>query len=199
MIGTIIITLFQVQLIVFVVVVVAYFSIMAYKARKASNLLARLWVVDRAWDSDELKWRLDELRTKIIRALEWGNLAPVKVLMTEGLYEQLKDKTVKEVGLTKPGWGHTVVSALKNVVDVEDYRDNSRDRLGLYVSQVSLRGRGARALPDELWTFVRRGDEWIVGDINPEASIFDLIKSRAYSEPLTISDNMEKWKRQTGR
>jgi hypothetical protein len=174
-------------------VIVGAFVLKAYRVFKAKNLLARLWIIDNSWDADELKYMADNVRTRVLHALDNGNVDLVRGLMTERLYDRLKGKTAKQFGFRKADWLTTVISTSKNIIDVVDYKDDTRDRLGFHVSFFCLSlGRGGSGLPDEFWVFVRKDDGWIVSDIDPNAGIRDLASCRAYSEALTISDNIAK-------
>ncbi len=175
-----------------VAIFVGFYLLKVYRDHQAAKLLARLRLVDSSWDHDDLKRELEDIRAKVMSAIERSDVEPVRGLMTRSLYNRLKGKNAEQFGFRTADWSSMVISTSKKIVDVEDYEDDTKDRLGMYVSYISMTGRGKEGPSDEFWVFVRDGGNWIVSDIHPKAGVLDLTSSRAYSQALTVSDNIAK-------
>ncbi|MBI5191605.1 MAG: hypothetical protein HZA22_13185 [Nitrospirae bacterium] len=166
--------------------VAAGIGLKSYRVYKANKLLGQLSYKDWTWDSERLKKRAEDVRAKVIGAIIARNVDRVKDLITDGLYNRLINRTAEEIGFRINNPFCIVLSTSIKFVEVTDYKDKSKDSLGVYVTFFSIsfvRGYNVHP-PDELWTFVRRGNEWVVDDIDPDADLLDLVRKRTFSEEL---------------
>jgi len=162
--------------------IIAAFVYPLYKVRKAKKLLARLSAADDGWDADKITARAQKVCRKVRGAIDAGKVDTVKDLLVDGLYGSLKGVTAEQFGFKKATGFIIPLSTTISIIEVIDYLDDSKDRIGAYVSNITLAGRGSHGPPDELWTFCRKGDDWVVYDIDPVFNIFDKIRTRQFSE-----------------
>jgi len=154
--------------------------------RGVNRFLDRLASIDNSWDKETLEKRAKAVYEKVKPAVLSRRYTVIGDMITQGLYERLKASSPAGFGFRESHFPAPVLHTSFNIVEVLDYRDDSKDRFGVYVSFVSLGSPWGLGTPNnELWTFIRRGDEWVLDDLRGDFDSFEEVGARLFSEELS--------------
>ena len=185
--GSVLFTLLSIILAPFFMIYSAIVTgIVIKKNRQVKALLEKISKIDRAWDIDGLKARIEKTYFNVQIAWRDRNQDIAKEYMSERLY--LKHK-IQTDDMSNRGVRNVMESInLKEakIIEVLDYRDNSKDMFWVHItgSMVDytiiektgrlIEGEKKNNSFKELWKFKRQGNTWVLDEIDQDISASDI-------------------------
>jgi hypothetical protein len=167
-----------------------YSAIVTYQVRKKSQtctaLLARIEKQDPAWHLDSIKHRVEQVFFKVQQAWMARDQNLAKDCMSDAIFEKHKLQTDQMIAQHRKNVLENIDLTETDIVDVEDFRDNKKDRFWVYLkgsmidytvndtNDLLVAGSRSSEKFSELWKFIRSGDSWILDEIDQKVSLFKL-------------------------
>lgn len=176
-----------------------YAAIVTHQVRKKSKvcneLLARLEKLDRAWNLDAIRNRVNEVFFKVQRAWMERDQNLAKDCMSDAIFQRHKLQTDHLIEEHRKNILENINLSQVDIVDVEDFLDNRKDRFWAHldgsmidytVDDTNNRvvyGKKTEAENfAELWKFVRAGNTWVLDEIDQTVSLSDLKSFQARTD-----------------
>ena len=164
------------------------------KSRACNDLLVRLEKQDPAWDLDSIKHRIAQVFFKVQQAWMARDQNLARDCMSDAIFEKHKIQTDQMIAEHRKNILESINLIETDVVDVEDFSDNKKDRFWVYlkgsmidytIDDTTDRIVSGQQKPEEfteLWKFIRAGDNWILDEIDQKVSLFKLKKFGATTD-----------------
>lgn len=179
-----------------------YAAIITFQVRKKSQackeLLARLEKLDPAWDLDAIRRRVNEVFFKVQGAWVERDQTLAKNCMSQAIFNKHKMQTDQMIAQHRRNVLEDINLIETEIVDVQDFADNKRDRFWVYVkgemrdfmaddrTRDIVSGNEEKEKFTELWKFIRAGDTWVLDEIDQKVSLFDLRGFKATSQSPSV-------------
>jgi hypothetical protein len=186
-------------------IMLIYSAIITLKVREKSlackELLARLEKHDPVWDLDAIRRRVNEVFFKVQHAWMERDQNLAKDCMSKAIFDKHKRQTDELIADHRRNVLEDINLAETEIVDVEDFADNKRDRFWVYLkgsmkdfmaddrTRDIVAGKDTSEKFAELWKFTREGDTWVLDEIDQTVSLFDLRGFKATTESSTPSQD----------
>jgi predicted lipid-binding transport protein (Tim44 family) len=179
-----------------------YSAIITLKVREKSEackeLLAKLQKLDPVWDLDAIRRRVSEVFFKVQEAWMERDQNLAKDCMSKAIFDKHKMQTDELIAQHRRNVLEDINLIETEIVDVEDFADNKRDRFWVYLNG-SMRdfmaddrtrdivsGKDTPEKFTELWKFIRAGDTWVLDEIDQTVSLFDLRGFKATTDSSAV-------------
>jgi predicted lipid-binding transport protein (Tim44 family) len=179
-----------------------YAAIVTLKVREKSQackeLLAKLQKLDPAWDLDAIRRRVTEVFFKVQEAWVERDQNLAKDCMSQAIFHKHKMQTDQMIAQHRRNVLEDINLIETEIVDVQDFADNKRDRFWVYVkgemrdfmaddrTRDIVSGNEDKEKFTELWKFIRAGDTWVLDEIDQKVSLFDLKGFKASTESPVV-------------
>lgn len=183
-------------------IMLIYAAIITFQVRKKSQackaLLARLEKLDPAWDLDAIRRRVSDVFFKVQHAWVERDQNLAKDCMSQAIFNKHKMQTDQMIAQHRRNVLEDINLIETEIVDVQDFTDNKRDRFWVYVkgemkdfmaddrTRDIVSGTEEKEKFTELWKFIRAGDTWVLDEIDQEVSLFDLKGFKASTESPAV-------------
>ncbi|MEY2558484.1 MAG: hypothetical protein QOE34_1909 [Verrucomicrobiota bacterium] len=168
------------------------------KSQACKELLARLEKQDPAWDLDAIRRRVSQVFFKVQEAWMERDQNIAKDCMSQAIFAKHKMQTDELIAQHRRNVLEDVNLSETEIVDVEDFADNKRDRFWVYLKGTMkdfmaddrtrdiVSGKDSVESFTELWKFIRAGDMWVLDEIDQTVSVFDLRGFKATTDSSTV-------------
>ena len=179
-----------------------YAAIITFQVRKKSQackeLLARLAELDPAWDLDVIRRRVNEVFFKVQEAWVERDQNLARDCMSDAIFHKHKMQTDRMIAQHRRNVLEDINLIETEIVDVQDFADNKRDRFWVYVkgemkdfmaddrTRDIVSGDEEKKKFTELWKFIRAEDKWVLDEIDQKVSLFDLKGFKATTESPSV-------------
>jgi predicted lipid-binding transport protein (Tim44 family) len=183
-------------------IVLIYSAIITHQVRKKSQackeLLARLEKQDPAWDLDAIRRRVSQVFFKVQEAWMERDQNIAKDCMSKAIFDKHKMQTDQMIAQHRRNVLEDINLIETDIVDVEDFADNKRDRFWVYLKGAMkdfmvddrtrdiVSGKDSKESFTELWKFTREGDTWVLDEIDQTVSLFDLRGFKATTDSSAV-------------
>ena len=171
-------------------IMLLYSAIITLKVREKSQackeLLTRLEKQDPVWDLEAIRRRVSQVFFKVQEAWMERDQNLAKDCMSKAIFDKHKMQTDQLIAEHRRNVLEDINLAEIEIVDVEDFADNKRDRFWVYFkgsmkdfmaddrTRDIVSGKDSQEGFTELWKFIREGDTWVLDEIDQKVSLFDL-------------------------
>jgi hypothetical protein len=180
--------------------IIIYSAIITHYARKknkqAKALISKISQIDKAWNFNALKARIEETFFKVQIAWRDRDQDIAKDYMSERLYKKHKIQTSYMRQKQRRNIMENINLKEAKVVEIMDYIDDSQDSFWVYIvgSMIDytiddktgkiIDGKKINLPFKELWRFIRQGDTWVLDEIDQNVTISDLRDFDPFSEEI---------------
>jgi hypothetical protein len=183
-------------------IMLIYSAIITLKVREKSQdckeLLAKLQKLDPVWDLDAIRRRVSEVFFKVQEAWMERDQNRAKDCMSKTIFDKHKMQTDELIAQHRRNVLEDINLIETEIVDVEDFADNKRDRFWVYLkgsmkdfmaddrTRDIVSGKDSSEKFTELWKFTREGDTWVLDEIDQTVSLFDLRGFKATTDSSAV-------------
>jgi hypothetical protein len=183
-------------------IVLIYAAIVTLKVREKSQackeLLTRLEKLDPVWNLDAISRRISQVFFKVQEAWMERDQNLAKDCMSQAIFNKHKMQTDQMIADHQRNVLEDIRLIETNIVDVQDFTDNKKDLFWVYIkgemrdfiaddrTRDIVSGEDKIAGFTELWKFIRTGDNWVLDEIDPKVSLFDLNKCEAKTDSPAV-------------
>jgi len=167
------------------------------KNKKCRSLLEQIAGIDSSWELANIKARVEVSFFKVQEAWMKRDQEIAKDYVSERLYQKHKAQTDLLIAQNRKNMLENINLAETKVVEVVDYKDDSRDRFWVHIkgsmvdytidtnsgSVVSGDKSESEAFA-ELWKYVRGPKGWVLDEIDQKVQIGDLTGFKSFSEEI---------------
>jgi predicted lipid-binding transport protein (Tim44 family) len=165
------------------------------RRNQVKQLTEQLSKGDRLWNYRAMMARVEQVFFKVQKAWMERNQDLAKDCMSNRIYQKHKLQTDEMIANgTKNMLAKMNLKEIM-IINVADYKDNSEDTFSVYVKgsmidytindKTNAVISGDSMEPEnfeEIWTFVREGNVWMLDEIDQNVSLGGISRSKAFSE-----------------
>lgn len=178
----------------FIASVVLYFYLLRKrKAANARKLLHAIAIEDPVWNVDLLEEITFDLYFKYQKAWAEQDLSVIASYLTPGFYQKNCQRLALQVEEGVKYHRENIKIKILDIVGVEDYQNNDKDRFKAYIeayldTYTSFDGEIHEMTEkykreEQIYTFCRKGDVWLLDNIENTFNQDKLSEVSSYKEP----------------
>jgi len=157
------------------------------KHKQCQDLMDKLKKINGIWDGDAIQGRIEEAYFKVQDAWTNRDQTIAQSYMSKRLFAKHKIQTDQMIADHKRNVLDRINLTEAKIIEVADYKDESKDKIWVYIKQSMIDYMiddetknvvsGDSSKPEvsaELWKFVRENKEWVLDEIDQNATIKEM-------------------------
>ena len=194
--GGILTTILAFILAPFLLIYGAIVSVMLERKRnKAKRLLKQLELEDPLWNHRRMKARIEEIFLKVQKAWMERNQDLAKDCMSDRIYTKHKMQTDEMLANGRKNVLAKINLKEVMIISVADYDDDTKDSFSAHIKgsmiDYDVDDKTGNVLSGdktkiesfkEIWHFIRKGNKWVLDEIDQDVTMGDIRKSELIKE-----------------
>lgn len=179
----------------FIIYTIILSLLLRRKENKVRKLTEKLVKADKMWNYRDMIATVEQVFFKVQKAWMERNQDLAREVMSDRIYQKHKFQTDEMIANGTKNMLRDINLTEILIISLEDYKDNSEDTFSAYVagSMIDYTVNAKTLSPisgdptqpenfQEIWTFVRDNNKWVLDEIDQEATLGDISRGIAFRE-----------------